>query len=89
LKCAASYNAVVHNFCFNKGLAPKLIKVDIIENADYKFIIMEYLDGFNIISDVWHELNEKEKTELKAEILNVVNIMHDNNFVHDDLCLII
>lgn len=85
LKFATSYNAEVHNFCFNKGFAPKLIKVDNIENTDYRFIIMEYLDGFNIISDVWHELNEKEKTELKVEILNVVNIMHDNNFVHGDL----
>ncbi|CAG8726500.1 256_t:CDS:2, partial [Funneliformis caledonium] len=48
----------------------KLIKVDNIENTDYRFIIIEYFDGFNIISDVWYKLNEKEKTELKAEVLD-------------------
>ncbi|CAJ0831805.1 3360_t:CDS:2, partial [Entrophospora sp. SA101] len=29
---------------------------------------------------------QKEKTELKARILHSVKIMHDNDFVHGDLC---
>ena len=85
LKFTTSYNADVHNFCFNQGFAPELIKVDNIENTDYKFVIMEYLDGFDVVTDIWHRLNEKEKIELKEKILNAAKIMHDNNFVHGDL----
>src|ERR1044072_304255 len=85
LKFTISYNADVHNFCFDQGFAPELIKVDNIENTDYKFVIMEYLDGFDVVTDIWHRLNEKEKIELKEKILNAAKIMHDNHFVHGDL----
>lgn len=85
LKFTTLYNADVHKFCFDQGFAPELIKIDNIENTDFKFVIMEHLDGFNVISDIWHKLKEKEKIELKKKILDIVKMMHDNNFVHGDL----
>ncbi|CAG8660792.1 3684_t:CDS:2 [Funneliformis caledonium] len=85
LKFTTLYNADVHKFCFNQGFASELVKIDNVENTDFRFVIMEYLDGFNVISDIWHKLKEKEKIELKKKILDVVKIMHDNNFVHGDL----
>ncbi len=46
---------------------------------------MEYLDGFNVISDIWDELNVEEKNELKKRILEALKIMHNNDFVHGDI----
>ncbi len=85
LKFTTLYNSDVHNFCFNNGFAPELIKIDNIENTDFKFVIMEHLDGFNVISDIWDELNVEEKNELKKRILEALKIMHNNDFVHGDI----
>ncbi|CAI2200959.1 12216_t:CDS:1, partial [Funneliformis geosporum] len=70
LKFTTLYNAEVHKFCFDQGFAPELIKIGNIENTDFKFVIMEYLDEFKIILEIWSDLNEEEKIELKKKILD-------------------
>ncbi|CAG8556217.1 5111_t:CDS:2, partial [Paraglomus brasilianum] len=85
LKFVTSYNAEVHKFCFSKGIAPELVCIGDIMNADYKFVVMEDLIGFDVVCNMWNGLNEQEKTDLKAKILEAKGILHDNRLVHGDL----
>ncbi|RGB28759.1 hypothetical protein C1646_593685, partial [Rhizophagus diaphanus] len=48
-------------------------------------VYMKRLQNHVTLDKITHNLDSRERTSLRTEIIEVVKILHDNNFVHGDL----
>ncbi|CAJ0835233.1 11756_t:CDS:2 [Entrophospora sp. SA101] len=83
------YGKEVHEFCYQKKLAPRLFAVqNLCDN--WKMVVMEYLlpDKFESLDSYVSNLQYNEKEKIKGKVMKVAKILHDENYVHGDLHLI-
>ena len=84
-----NYGQEVHEYCYQKKLAPSLFAVqDLCDN--WKMVVMEYLlpDKFESLDSYVSNLQYNEKEKIKGKVMEVAKILHDENYVHGDLRLI-
>jgi calcium-dependent protein kinase len=53
------------------------------EDADYYYIVMEYLSGKDILSSIGHftKFTERQVCEVMRQILQIVNYLHSINII--------
>ena len=74
----------ISNFLKNKE-SDNIVKIiDIIENFDNTYIIMEYYEGGNLLDLMINKKIDNIKIYFN-QILNGINFLNDNNIVHGDI----
>ncbi|CAJ0643236.1 11510_t:CDS:2 [Entrophospora sp. SA101] len=86
VKFSETYGYDAHSFCAEHQIAPKIIHYSDI-NSGYKFIVMEYLDGYETINSLFSKVKKEDLKEIKNSIKVAVGLLHDKNFVHGDFQL--
>ncbi|CAJ0629132.1 13247_t:CDS:1 [Entrophospora sp. SA101] len=86
VKFSETYGYDAHSFCAEHQIAPKIIHYSDI-NSGYKFIVMQYLDGYETINSLFSKVKKEDLKEIKNSIKLAVGILHDKNFVHGDFRL--
>ena len=58
-----------------------------IENSDYKYLIMEYCPGGELFEHIVKnkKLNEEKTAKIYLQLLSGVEYLHQNGIVHRDL----
>ncbi|KAG7085640.1 hypothetical protein E1B28_003187 [Marasmius oreades] len=82
VKFSEQYCQVLHNFCAEKGMAPKLLGYENLPGG-WIGVVMGYLPDSHPLADPRFTSEEKQKMcdKLKA----CARAMHDNGYVHGDL----
>ena len=78
IKFTQRYGAEAHKYCSDKGIAPRLHEVVLLQGG-WRMVIMDYLDehAFTCISP--------SDKHLKANILKAIDILHGGGLVHGDV----
>jgi hypothetical protein len=79
VKFTESYGEAVHQFCADRGFAPKLFECYKL-SVRWKVVIMEYLEDYVNLYDA-----VDAKAEWKEKIKKSIEEMHRAGFVHGDL----
>ncbi|CAJ0925046.1 15989_t:CDS:2 [Entrophospora sp. SA101] len=67
VKFSGTYGYDAHSFCAEHQIAPKIIHYSDI-NSGYKFIVMEYLDGYETINSLFSKVKKEDLKEIKNSI---------------------
>ncbi|CAJ0768378.1 7998_t:CDS:2, partial [Entrophospora sp. SA101] len=67
VKFSETYGYDAHSFCAEHQIAPKIIHYSDI-NSGYKFIVMEYLDGYETINSLFSKVKKEDLKEIKNSI---------------------
>ncbi|CAJ0925060.1 15994_t:CDS:2, partial [Entrophospora sp. SA101] len=67
VKFSETYGYDAHSFCAEHQIAPKIIHYSDI-NSGYKFIVMQYLDGYETINSLFSKVKKEDLKEIKNSI---------------------